>query len=101
MKKPEAGFGPRSRNELRNGCRFSRAWRSRLRRLLRRLRRRLGRAWRPAIHDVLDLVGVDGFQLEQGLGHGFDLVAVVEDEFLGQRELVIDRPRNTSPSFSP
>src|SRR6266581_5801350 len=89
MKRPEAGFGPRSWNELGGRCRLDRAGRPRLRRLLRRLRG-LGRARRPAVHDVLDLLGVDGFQLEQGLGHGFDLVAVVEDELPRQAVLLVD-----------
>src|SRR5258707_1042502 len=89
MKRPEAGFGPRSWNELSDGCRLGRTRRPRLGRLLRRLRG-LGRARRPAVHDVLDLLGVDGFQLEQGLGHGLDLVAVVEDELLREAVLLVD-----------
>src|SRR5438445_5898623 len=90
MKRPEAGPGaPFPGNELRDGCGLGRAGRPRLRRLLRRLRG-LGRARRPAVHDVLDLLGVDGFQLEQGLGHGFDLVAVVEDELPRQAVLLVD-----------
>src|SRR6266513_5379982 len=89
MKRPEAGFGPRSWNELSDWCRLGRAGRPRLRRLLLRLRG-LGRARRPAVDDVLDLLGVDGFELEQRLGHGFDLVAVVEDELLRQAVLLVD-----------
>ena len=48
---------------------------------------RLGRPRRPAGHDVVDLVGVEGLPLEQRLGHRLHLVAVLLQE--PRRELVL------------
>src|ERR1700693_5306470 len=75
-KPPETSFGHECRAPLGGGSRFRCAGRTRLRRLLGRLRRP-GWPWWPAVHDVLDLLRVDGFPLEQGFGHRFDLVAIV------------------------
>src|SRR5262245_13270731 len=66
------------------------AWRAAgLGRLLRRLRR-LGRTRRLPAHDVVDLVGVYGFPLEQRLRHRLDLVAVVDDQLPRERVLLVD-----------
>src|SRR3954466_1205342 len=53
----------------------------------RRRRRRVGRtaggfrrARRPALHDVVHLLGVECFPFEQRLGHDLDLLAVLVDE---------------------
>src|SRR5215467_15047793 len=57
-----------------------------------RARRRLRRPRRTALHDVLDLLGVERLPLEQRLGHRFDLVAVLLDELARQRVLLVDDP---------
>ena len=43
----------------------------------RRRGRRLGRPRRLAGHDVVDLIGIDGLEFEQGPSHAFDLVAIL------------------------
>src|SRR4051812_10870731 len=61
------------------------------RRLCRlRAGRRLRRTRRLARHDVADLVGVDGFPLEERLGHRLHLVAVVFQKLARQTVLRID-----------
>ena len=50
----------------------------------------LGWTWRLAGHDVVELVAVDGFPLQQGLGHGVHLVLVVLDQLARQRVLLVD-----------
>src|SRR5574341_965241 len=57
---------------------------------LRRRLRRLGRARRAALHDVVDLVGVERLPLEQRLRHRFDLVAVVLDQLARKPVLLVD-----------
>src|SRR5690349_9967772 len=81
-------------------------------RALRRGRGRIGRhgaagaatgrrrAWREVLgrtrilagHDVVQLLPVDGFPLEQGLGHGVHLVLVVLDQLARQRIFLVDDP---------
>jgi hypothetical protein len=86
--------------------------------------RGLWRTRRAAGHDVVDLVRVDRLELEQRLGHRLDLVAIVLEQLARDRVLLVDdladlastlrivssdmltvrvieRPRKTSPSFSP
>src|SRR5687768_2297837 len=61
------------------------------RRLGRGLRAaRLRRPRRLARHDVADLVGVEGLELEQRLGHRLDLVAVVLEELARNAVLLVD-----------
>src|SRR5882672_101763 len=61
------------------------------RRGLRGLRARgLRRPRRLAGHDVADLVGVDGLELEQRLGHRLDLVAVVLEKLAREAVLLVD-----------
>src|SRR5690606_20624759 len=50
----------------------------------------LGRPGRAARHDVVDLVGVDRFPLEQRLGHRLDLVPVLLEDLARGRVLLVD-----------
>ena len=50
---------------------------------------RLGWTWRAAFHDVLDLIGINGFPFHQGIGHHFDLVTTFREDFFGQSILVV------------
>src|SRR5882724_7661269 len=57
----------------------------------RRARREiLGRTRLLAGHDVVDLLGVDGFPFQQGLGHRVHPVLVVLDQLARQRVLLVD-----------
>src|SRR5438132_11467889 len=58
----------------------------------RRGRGRFRRTRRAALHDVLDLIAVERFQLEQRLGHRFHLVVIVFDQLARERLLLIDNP---------
>src|SRR5712691_10664176 len=73
-------------------CRRRRRGRAGSALLRRRLRSlgRLGQTRRLAFHYVVELVGVECLPLEQRLRNRFNLVAVVEDEFLRQGVLVVD-----------
>ena len=51
---------------------------------------RLGRTRRFPGHDVVDLIGIQGFNFQKGFGHRFDFVAVTFDQFTRQRVLLID-----------
>src|SRR5258708_3556305 len=64
------------------------------RRLLGVRARRLRWPRRLAGHDVTDLVGVDGLELEQRLGHRLDLVAVVLEELAREVVLLVDDAAN-------
>src|SRR5699024_10968992 len=43
-----------------------------------------------SLHDVVDLVGINGFPLEQGRSHGFHLVAVFFDQLACHTVLLVD-----------
>ena len=45
---------------------------------------------RTALHDVVDLLGIDGFPFEQGLRHHLDLVAMLFQQLARQRVLLVD-----------
>src|SRR5690606_12636693 len=55
-----------------------------------------GWTWRLAIHDVVDLVRVDGFPLKQRLGHGVHFVAVLFDQAARQLVLLVNDAANLS-----
>src|SRR3990167_1015969 len=43
-----------------------------------------------AIHNVVDLLGIDGFVLHQGLGHGVEFVAILFQQAPGGAITLID-----------
>src|SRR5690606_15910120 len=55
--------------------------------------------WWQTFHDVVDLVGINGFPLQQSLGHGMHLVAVVLDQLAGNGVLLVDDLANLGVHF--
>src|SRR5690625_6151312 len=53
-----------------------------------------GRTWWATGHDVINLLGIDGLPLEQGLCHGLHLVTVFLDEIARNGVLLINDAAN-------
>src|SRR5665647_2574148 len=60
---------------------------------------RFGLTRRQTSHDVVDLVGIYGFPLQQGRGHDFDLVTIIFQQLARNAILRIDNTADFSIYF--